>query len=194
MNSYINIGHFTGANPEQIITPDLAVFHLPVKCPAVNDGVEFGLTMRRILLTQQKSALVDNADFRRINQHKWYAIQNRGLWYAVRNVSEGKKRRHCRMHRFILGAQAGTQIDHINGNGLDNRRENLRFCTASQNQHNQHRIWGRSKYKGVTPNKNKWIAQIRINGKRIHLGLFSTEIEASRAYDDAINKYFGQNK
>ena len=156
-----------------------------------------GDNMAQIRLTQGKYAIVDDEYFDRLNGFKWCAHKNRKTYYAVRNSKRQKGRRTfiC-MHREILGLKTsdGKDTDHINGNGLDNRRVNLRPCTPSQNQHNRRSFCGTSKYKGVSWHKRdkKWQAYIRLNGKLIHLGLFDSEIEAARAYDIKAKELFGE--
>jgi hypothetical protein len=99
-----------------------------------------------------------------------------------------------RMHRIILNAQNGQQIDHCNCNPLDNRRANLRSCTQRQNSQNARPRGGISKYKGVVwmAQKKKWRSQIKVNARRTHLGYFVEEQAAAVAYDEAARHYFGE--
>ena len=154
--------------------------------------------MRKIKLSQGKFALVDDADFDWLSKWKWYAAKGRNTWYAGRNVRiPGSKRRtSLRMHRFILGITTTLACgDHINGNGLDNCRSNIRRATHAQNSRNQKiRTNGASKFKGVARNKlaNKWIAQIKFEYKNIGLGYFKSEIKAARAYNKKAKELFGE--
>lgn len=151
--------------------------------------------MREIKLTQDKVTIVDDADFEWLNQWKWYAIWDGWRWYAVRNSTDANGKKHTiYMHRQIMDAQPGQQVDHEDRDGLNNQREkNLRFCTGSQNQANRKK-WpgGSSQFKGVCWHKQarKWRAQIGVNCKLIHLGYFEDEIEAALAYNEAAIKHF----
>ena len=94
--------------------------------------------MREIPLTQDKVALIDDEDYERIAAHKWCAIRDRSQWYAARNTQRDGRNTTVRMHREILGLSLGDgmETDHRNGDGLDNRRDNLRVATHAQNQAN----------------------------------------------------------
>lgn len=158
----------------------------------------YSFLVKTIPLTQGKVAIVDDIDFENLAQHKWYTYKerrkNRVVWYAVRNIGSSPNQRQLQMHREILGAHNSLLIDHKNGNGLDNQRDNLRFATNRQNCQNQHKIPGcSSRYKGVSWCKltNKWKAQIRVNGCKQHIGLFENEETAAVAYDHRAAQEFG---
>jgi len=153
--------------------------------------------MKEIELTQGKVALVDDEDFEELNKHKWRAMNNHGRgWYAVRRSSSCNGKWHTiYMHREIMNAQPGQEVDHRNRKGLDNQRKNLRFCTCSQNQANaKKRVRCSSQYKGVNWNKqhDKWQAYIKVHGKQAYLGYFDDEIAAACAYDKAATERFGE--
>lgn len=136
-----------------------------------------------ITITKNKFAIVDADDFQRLNKLKW---QFHSKGYAA----NGK----ILMHRLILDAKKGQQIDHINGDKLDNRKCNLRLCTNSQNHMNKPKAPKKtsSKYKGVwwCKYKKRWRVNIKINKKKIHIGDYKNEDDAGQAYNDAAISIF----
>lgn len=146
---------------------------------------------KAIQLTRGMVTLVDDADFEWLNQWKWRAVNQRGKYYALR--SEGSKTFH--MHRVITDAPRGMEPDHINGDGLDNQRKNLRVCTHLENSRNRGaQKNNKTGFKGVGWHKvrQKYRAVIIINGVDKHLGHFETPEAAARAYDEAARLYFGE--
>jgi hypothetical protein len=150
--------------------------------------------VKEIPLTQSKTAIVDEADFERLNAFKWFAHKDRNTWYAVRWSGRRPNRIFIHMHRFILGVAAGVQVDHHNGDGLINVRSNLRIASNSQNQHNQRiRRDNTSGYKGVHRRKSgRWQAQLKGQGVYHYLGIFDSPADAARAYDNAARLHFGE--
>jgi len=144
--------------------------------------------MKKIPLTQGKFALVDDEDFEYLSQWKWCANKSHNTFYVITNIYKNGKWTIDMMHRLLLD---GKQIDHKDGNGLNNQKKNLRACTHQQNQANRRPTKGTSKYKGVCCRNKKWQSYIRIDGKRIHLGYFDSEIDAAMSYDRAALQYFG---
>jgi len=149
--------------------------------------------MKLIPLTQGYFAMVDDEDYKYLCEYKWRVDKQANTNYAARR--NGKQTTYY-MHRQILNTPPDKEVDHINNNGLDNRRENLRICTLQQNKHNQKIRNDRkySQYKGVTFRKDrkKWKAQIGVNNRHIHLGHFNKEIDAAVAYNEAAKQYFGE--
>lgn len=142
-----------------------------------------------------RNTLIDESDFLVFGSLLWHsrAQKKRGRFYVVRNVTVGKKRqRGVFLHRVIAGAGKGFHVDHRNGDGLDNRRENLRVATRSQNAQNQRSPVGKSRFKGVSSAGPYWRARIRADGKLIQLGCHRTEEAAARAYDAAAREHFGE--
>lgn len=142
--------------------------------------------MKEIKLTQGKVALVDDEDFERVNQFKWYArkdSKSTTIFYAVR----GAYKKCILLHRFIMDLNdSKKKVDHINHNGLDNRKNNLRACSSFENARNRNiSMHSKTGFKGVSflTVKGKYLASIKINNKSIHIGLFNSPIEAAKAYN-----------
>lgn len=148
----------------------------------------------KIPLSQGKFALIDPEDYPKVSQLKWCLFENKGKQYAHGQIN----RRTVYMHRVIMGLKWGDKrhADHINGNGLDNRRSNLRVCTQAQNKAG-YSLSRRntSGYKGVCwyKGRNKsWCARIMARGKYYQLGYFKDAKEAARAYDKAAKELHGE--
>lgn len=147
---------------------------------------------RKIPLTKGKFALVDDEDYEYLNQFKWHYSST---GYAVRDIQKNGKRTSQRMHRIVNQTPDGMQTDHRNHNTLDNRKDNLRTCTALQNnKHGTSRKNSTSKYLGVHWDKKsrKWRANIRVNRILIHLGYYDSEEDAALFYNKAAEKYHGE--
>jgi hypothetical protein len=149
----------------------------------------------KIPLTQGKEAIIDEEDFELVNQYSWCLS---GTGYAIRGIyyPETKKTSSIRMHRFILSAPKRMEVDHINGNRLDNRKENLRLCYNKENNRNKKKNRNNtSGFKGVTERKTvggvRWLAQICNDNQAIFLGSFSSKLEAAEAHDKAAKELFG---
>ena len=148
---------------------------------------------KTIQLTQGRVAIVNDADCEWLSQWKWSTVKGRFTYYARRSIWKNGKRTYVRMHRVILNTPPGKQTDHINGDGLDNRRGNLRVCTNSQNQMNSRkRLNCSSIYKGVYWDSctRRWRALIRHNKRLKSLGRYDTQREAAMAYDEAAQRLF----
>ena len=155
--------------------------------------------MKQILLTQDRFALVSDEDFSLINKHKWSLTGDKK--YATRGFGRKNKVNHILMHRLIINCPKGLEVDHINHNGLDNRRENLRIVTRSQNFMNREKfVKSSSVFKGVSLYKtnpkwvtnNKWRVCIQKDKKFISIGYFNTEVQAAMAYDLNAVALFGE--
>jgi hypothetical protein len=148
---------------------------------------------KEIALSQGKVAVVDDEDFAYVSQFRWFATKGPHTWYARRKVSINGRQFGILMHRELLDAPKGILVDHIDHDGLNNLRINLRLCSQAENQHNQRpRCGGTSQFKGVfLTDQGKWHAQLRIKDRRLHLGHHATEEAAARAYDAAAREIFG---
>lgn len=151
--------------------------------------------MKKIPIKGGAFALVDDDCFDVLSKKKWYINKGKNTSYASTSVWDEGTNRTILMHTLIINIPNGLFCDHINGDGLDNRRENLRFCTNSQNQGNSRMPKNNtSGFKGVTFSKrhNKWQAQIKFNYKNIFLGRFEDKRDAAIAYNESAKNYFGE--
>jgi HNH endonuclease len=154
--------------------------------------------MKTIALSNGEDlVMVDDCDFEWLSQWRWDLLcAEGGHRYAIHSSGPKKRRTRLRMHRLIMRCTKGTEVDHIDGNGLNNQRANLRSCTHQQNSFNNHReIDGKtSQFRGVCWNKsrNRWRPTITVNGRQRYLGLYLSEMDAAAAYDRAALELFGQ--
>ncbi|MBN1125781.1 MAG: HNH endonuclease [Sedimentisphaerales bacterium] len=154
--------------------------------------------VRQIPLTRGYFAMVDAQDYPRLARHKWYVERRANRCYAGRR----QKNRSVLMHREIMGLGPGQKdadgnvlvVDHMDRNGLNNTRANLRVCTHEQNLWNQKGRGGRSRYQGVSRDKRskRWCACITHQHRQIHLGYFDTEEQAARAFDGKARELRGE--
>jgi hypothetical protein len=153
--------------------------------------------MKTIPLSQGQVALVDDEDYARLNEFRWFAHKSRKTFYAFRNYRD-TQRRIGLMHREILGAAPGQMVDHRNRNGLDNQRANLRFATVQQNNHNAAlRADNATGFKGVhcrtrTKSARKYQAYIAFGGRVEYLGVYEDAAQAAHAYDARARELFGE--
>jgi hypothetical protein len=155
---------------------------------AMNGSQRMGKSI--ILTPSDRKTLVSDEDFHWLSQRNWYLA---ATGYACCDLWGRRGGMKVLMHRLILMAPDTATVDHINGDPLDNRRENLRLATQAQQNANRHRIKGRSQFKGVYRRRDglKWCAQIR-KDRMIYLGSFISELEAAMAYNAAAAKLFGE--
>ena len=146
---------------------------------------------------------IDDEDYEKLSKYKWYISKGRNTFYVhrdihIRSIKGKTSKKVMSIHRQIMRLDFGDKlvVDHINGDGLDNRKENLRVCTNIQNC--QNRVNNRenctSEYKGVYWDKSRslWASEIKVNTKKTYLGRFKNENDAALAYNIAAIKYFGE--
>lgn len=146
--------------------------------------------MKRIILTKGFSAIVDDEDYIWLSGYKWHVLGQR--FYAARRAyNKDGTSKVLYMHREIMKTQKGMQVDHINGNTLDNQKSNLRNCSRQENSYNRISSRGISQYKGVSWNKvaKKWQSYISVRGKNIFLGCYKDMKNAAKAYNEAAEKH-----
>lgn len=153
-----------------------------------------GTRGRRVLLVGElgrgRHILVDAEDYDRVTRHRWWLSSHRGrLTYAKAHIDG----RTVSLHRWLLGLEVGDAraVDHISGDTLDNRRSNLRLCTAGENRRNSAVVSGPIRLKGVSLERGRYRAEIRANGRHHFLGLHATPEAAALAYDEACRELHG---
>lgn len=152
-----------------------------------------------VALTQGKFAIVDVADAELVGQYKWHACIRKNWEYAASSSTRANGGKSIYLHRLLMSPPEGMHVDHINGNGLDCRRANLRVCTNAENRRNSRptksAVKRHSKHKGVSFDPRQpgrpWVAYININDKRKGLGAYEHEAEAARAYNAAALVFHG---
>ena len=146
---------------------------------------------KQILLTQGKVAIVDDGDYRYLNQWKWLAAKQGNTWYAHRAIRIDGKQQILSMHRLLMPTTGEALIDHIDRDGLNNQRSNLREATVSQNQMNSvSHANSSSKYKGVSWHKRRKAWQVNVLRKSY--GYFDSEVEAALEYNKVAPILFGE--
>ncbi len=146
--------------------------------------------MKEITLTRGLVATVDDIDYDRISWAKWYAVKSYNTYYAQRTIKVNGKKCTIYMHREIMNAPPGMEVDHKDGNGLKNTRGNLVISTHRQNLQNQHRATKTSRFPGVYWARwnGKWRAMLRVKRKGKHIGYFLSESDAYEAYCRAVKE------
>ena len=143
---------------------------------------------------------LDEEDWDKVSQYKWYLMRGHSTYYAKRNLprrADGSRPAPISLHRDLAGCPKGMMVDHINGNGLDNRKENIRICTMSQNMMNRSKtVQNSTGFKGVyktgDSKLNPYSAKIQKDGKVYCLGHYSAAEEAARSYDRKAIELFGE--
>jgi len=135
-----------------------------------------------------QEVIVDRRDEQLLTRHRW------GIYDGYVLAGDGRKGGSAllRLHRLVAQAAMDRIVDHKNGNGLDNRRDNLRQCEHFENMANRRKIQGKVPYKGVHLNNGRYKAKIMVRGKDIYLGRFDDPRQAARAYDEAALRHFGE--
>jgi hypothetical protein len=145
-----------------------------------------------VLEIKGKKVLIDSEDIEEVSKYIWRISPDSYVHSSLR-VEGQPKRLDMRLHRLVMNAPKGVEVDHINGDKLDNRKSNLRLCNRWQNKANTRIIsTNTTGYKGVSWHKDKWQASIRVSGKLIYLGRYATKEEAAKVYNKAATTHFGE--
>jgi hypothetical protein len=146
--------------------------------------------MKLIPLTQGYEAMVDDEDYLRVIQYKWYVRNSRGI-YACRTLTSSKL--EIFLHNFILHPPKGFTVDHEDRNGLNCQKYNLRFATRSQQIINRVTLHKKTnEYRGVFPNGKNWQTVLLHNKTRYYGGTYTNIVDAAKAYDELAKKYHGE--
>lgn len=155
-----------------------------------------GQTYAKIPLTRGYAAIVDKSDAEWLSQWNWYYCDGYARRSEHKQTSEGERVFPVLMHRALLDVPDGFDVDHANRDGLDNRRSNIRVASRAENQANAGKSVGvfTSNYKGVHwhARRRRWAATIGVDGTRLHLGYFDSEVEAALSYDEAAVEHHGE--
>lgn len=156
--------------------------------------------MRTIQLTRGFKAIIDNCDYALVSKYNWHARNcgaKKSNIYAANNSGHGGNSKDIYMHRLISGAKKHQTVDHRDGNGLNNRRSNLRLLSnrTINGLNSVIAVNNTSGFKGVSwfPPMKKWRARVNIKSKEIMLGWFLSPVEASRAYNSYVSKIFAKH-
>jgi len=136
--------------------------------------------LKEIELTHGQIALVSEEDYDNLSKYNWYAVKNKNTYYAYRG-------KNIAMHREITNCPSGCVVDHKDGNGLNNSRDNLRVCSVAENNRNNTTSKNKNGYKGIYANGKGWA--VKLGGK--YIGQFKTQELAAKAYDEAAKKEYG---
>lgn len=163
--------------------------------PFIKDGAAY-ITLQPVPRQPRWKAVIDVEDMDRVSATKWYGQRSGRTIYVRATSTKMLPAHHSSLHAFIMRAEPGQRVDHINGNGLDNRKANLRFVTAQQNSWNSLKTDSQhvtSRFKGVIlTSSGRWAAHITKDGSVQVLGMFDTEADAALAYDEAATRLFGE--